>query len=677
MIDPRRWSARVANLGLVVFGLAVVVLLGTGGTRVHLGTLGISLFRLTNPLQGLFLFAALRVLTARRGAGLEGWLIRFYARQGMAPRHAPAGPPSALRSGVWLGAGFGTVLGLVDALRVLTAGFHPGPRWLDAIALLLLSVLAGWLLGAGLGAAFSMTALGVGRLFGARPGRYALGRWTVAFLLAVSPLPLRWGSGTAPPGRLLFLAALALVVTATVFLLLPAVVLRARRGSWGLAITSGGALALAVGLLATGAVGPALRDGNRPAGTHPNLLLVSVSGLRADVLSLYRSRAEPTPNFDALAYRGVHFRAAQAPSTSVVSSAASLLTGLYPSSHRQEGPVRGWRPPSLPGALASHGYATAAFVSWRRLDGQRTGLADYFHVYDDLTGLQDWLARATLGRFWRSFSRVPGRSIRPAGETVERFRHWLGRSSGGPWCAWVELAGPARPTPRPSASGRRAGEVDPIPLPPRWADPDQRSQPLNAWLRGYQEQVLEADRAVGEMWELLRARGELHRTIVVLVAEHGICLGEGGVWFEAGSALPEGVLHVPWIVAGPGVDPGGSVQGPASLVDVAPTVLGLIGLASGRRCEGEDLSRYLVDPRSIPRDPQSGPVFSESLPGPVSGDRLYAVRFGPWKLVRHPDGSERFYIIEGVEREVLSFRGRQERLRRQISDMLGDWLARR
>ncbi|HHN74130.1 MAG TPA: hypothetical protein ENK10_02770, partial [Acidobacteria bacterium] len=660
------------------FGLAVVVLLGTGGTRVHLGPLGISLFRLTNPLQGLFFFAALRVLTARPGAGLESRLVRFYARQGMAPRHASASVLSALRSGIWLGAGFGTVLGLVDALRVLTSGYHPGPSWLDGLALLLLSVLAGWLLGAALAATFSLAALGIARLLlGGRPGRYALGRWTVAFLLALSPLPVHWSTGTAAPGRLLFLAALSLLVAGGVFLLAPAVILRARRGSWGLAIGSGGALALTVGLLATGAVGPAFRSGAQSPGTHPNLLLVSVSGLRADVLSLHRSRAEPTPNFDALAYRGVHFRAAQTTSTSAVAAAASLLTGLYPASHRQEEPVRGWRPPSLPGVLASHGYATAAFVSWRRFDGQRSGLADYFQFYDDLTTLQDWLDRATVGRVWVSVSHVPARRTRPARQTVERFRRWLGRNSGGPWCAWVELAGPVRPIPRPLERQSREGDPAPIPLPPRWASPQQRRQPLNAWLRGYQAQVLEADRALGEMWELLRVRGELHRTVVVLVAEHGICLGEGGVWFEVGAALPEGVLHVPWIVAGPGVDPGGRVAGPASLVDVTPTLLGLIGLASERGCEGEDLSRYLVDARSIPRDPQSGPVFSESVPSPVTGKRLYAARFGPWKLVRHPDGTERFYIIEEVEREVLSFRGRQERLRRQISDMLGDWLARR
>ncbi len=36
MISPRRAAARFANFGLVVFGLALVVVLGTGGTRLDL-----------------------------------------------------------------------------------------------------------------------------------------------------------------------------------------------------------------------------------------------------------------------------------------------------------------------------------------------------------------------------------------------------------------------------------------------------------------------------------------------------------------------------------------------------------------------------------------------------------------------------------------------------------------
>lgn len=676
MRDARRLLARCADFGLVLFGLAVVVVIGTGGTQFRFGAWKLGLHELTNPLQGLFLFGTLRLLVARRGAGLESRLVRFYARQGMAPRHAAATLWSSLRAGVWLGAGFGTTIGIVDALALMLREWHPAPEPTEVTALVCLSLLAGWLVGGFAGGAAGWLLAAISRLAGVRPGRYTVGRWTVAVLLLVSPLAVRVARPAESPFLAVLLVLATLGVGAGVFLLVPAAVLRARQGSWGTAIAAGACLALTIALVAMGSFGG---SGGGPAGrtlTHPNVLLISASGMRADALSLIRRGTIQTANADALAHRGVYAAEAVTPSTSTVEAAASMLTGLYPPSHGYGQSGSTWRPESLPEILAAHGYRTAAFVSWKRLDGRATGLAGMFQHYGDLTTLRNWLEQMSLTRIWEVVSREPKRETRRAGETVEEFRNWLSRSQGGPWFTWLEFADPARPRPV-AAGGEAKGGSEPIPLPPSWSSPQAAEHPLDDWLRGYQDAILEVDRAVGEAWELLRARGELHRTLVVLVAEHGTCVGEGGVWFEEGPALPEGVIHVPWVVAGPGVAPGGRVDGPSSLVDLAPTLLGLIGLRSAKDCEGEDLSRHFAEGRRARRDTQSGPVFCESLPRPGSGARLHGVRFGPWKLVRYPDGSERFFLIEraDLEREIFSFRGRQGRLHQEISDMLTRWLA--
>ena len=67
--------ARVANGGLVLFGLAIVIILGTGGTRIRLGGASLDMNHLANPLQGFALAAALRLLAASRRSGLEARVV--------------------------------------------------------------------------------------------------------------------------------------------------------------------------------------------------------------------------------------------------------------------------------------------------------------------------------------------------------------------------------------------------------------------------------------------------------------------------------------------------------------------------------------------------------------------------------------------------------------------------
>jgi tetratricopeptide (TPR) repeat protein len=73
----------------------------------------------------------------------------------------------------------------------------------------------------------------------------------------------------------------------------------------------------------------------------------------------------------------------------------------------------------------------------------------------------------------------------------------------------------------------------------------------------------------------------------VVAGDHGESLGEHG---EAthGLLLYEGALRVPLVVAAPGIAPAVR-HDPASLVDVVPTVLGLIGLAAPSAHDGRDL----------------------------------------------------------------------------------------
>jgi len=88
---------------------------------------------------------------------------------------------------------------------------------------------------------------------------------------------------------------------------------------------------------------------------------------------------------------------------------------------------------------------------------------------------------------------------------------------------------------------------------------------------------------------------ELSQTFdfIITVADHGECLGENGYWGHAYGLFPE-ITHVPLVISGNGLD--GTVETPASLIDVYQTILDLADISGDSR--GQSL---LNGPEIIPR----------------------------------------------------------------------------
>ena len=122
--------------------------------------------------------------------------------------------------------------------------------------------------------------------------------------------------------------------------------------------------------------------------------------------------------------------------------------------------------------------------------------------------------------------------------------------------------------------------------------------------------------------ELRRLYGYLKRTrpsaLLILAADHGEEFGEHGGRYH-GTSLYEEQVHVPLIItdlsAEPGAGPVGpprlppqQLEQPVGLIDVAPTVLGLLDIEPSVRMRGHDLSPWLLArAKALPR----WPVFSE------------------------------------------------------------------
>ena len=303
--------------------------------------------------------------------------------------------------------------------------------------------------------------------------------------------------------------------------------------------------------VALGILAASLACGGAAAPNGPSVLLVTIDTLRADRVGAYGDAGARTPHLDRLAAEGLLFETALAVAPLTLPAHATLLTGLLPPAHgvRHNGMFRlGDAPPTLAERFRDAGYATGAVVAAAVLH-RRYGLARGFDHYDDAA----FEAEAT----------GTGYAKRGAREVTDAARAWLA-DAPRPFFLWVHYYDPHAPY------------APPPPFRERFAhDP-------------YAGEVAHVDAELGRLLEALREAKELDGTFVAVTSDHGESLGEHGEPTHA-HTLYDAVLRVPLVVRGPGTPTAARAPGPASSVDVAPSLLAAAGLPPLARAEGRDL----------------------------------------------------------------------------------------
>ena len=283
------------------------------------------------------------------------------------------------------------------------------------------------------------------------------------------------------------------------------------------------------------------------------VVLVTIDTLRADHVSCYGAEGRYTPNIDALAERGVRFETAIAPTPLTLPSHASLMTGLDPPRHGVRNNSTFRLPeeiPTLAERLQGEGFSTAAFIAAAVLDRQY-GLARGFDFYDDRMSLR----RAADDR---------GFAERRASRVVDAAIDWL---DGAPnrFFLWVHLYDPH--------SGYDA--------PRRFRDQFPKSP--------YAAEVFFADHHLGRLLEAVATRWGDGRTLTVVTSDHGESLGEHGE-HSHGYSVYDATQRVPLVMSGAGIPTGLVVPRLVRLVDVAPTILALVGVEALSSSDGADLA---------------------------------------------------------------------------------------
>jgi choline-sulfatase len=299
-----------------------------------------------------------------------------------------------------------------------------------------------------------------------------------------------------------------------------------------------------------------------------NVMLITLDTTRADRVGCYGYQGVQTPTIDALAAGGVRFADAVSVVPMTLPAHASILTGDYPPTHgvRDNGTYR-LNPEfrTLATDLKSAGYATAAFIGAFVLDA-RYGLNRGFDVYDD-----DFTSQAA----------GPDKlnPQRRGDLVVDSAVRWLDdqqkRAPGQRFFTWVHLFDPHMPYDAPE------------PFKSRYL-----KEP-------YDGEIAFVDQQVGRVVEKVRALGQLEKTVVVLVGDHGEGLGDHG---ESSHSLLiyAATVNVPLIFYAPGLVPAGKVVSDrvVATIDLAPTILELLGLPVGK-CDGISLLRPTDTDRAV------------------------------------------------------------------------------
>ncbi len=317
----------------------------------------------------------------------------------------------------------------------------------------------------------------------------------------------------------------------------------------------------------------------------PDVVLVLVDTLRADRVGAAGGRSGLTPFLDSLAAGGVTFTNAYATSSWTNPSVASLFTSRYPSqTHVARYDSRlGAEEVTLAERLGAAGWRSVGMVGNFRLSAA-LGFGQ---------GFDAWFPR---------LARVKPRAQRIARDTLAFYDEQL---APYPWSRWtrrplllyLHFMEPHAPY-EPPAWARR-GRVGPPPpgtseaaandillRPGRW---HELSAEQVAWLASlYDAEVAALDARLARLFRRLAGRGVLDHAVVVVTADHGEEFREHG-GLQHGTALFQESVRIPLVMTGPGLPAGKVVHDPVALVDVAPTLLALLGLPAEPRFEGRSL----------------------------------------------------------------------------------------
>lgn len=380
-----------------------------------------------------------------------------------------------------------------------------------------------------------------------------------------------------------------------------------------------------------------------------NVLVVMIDTVRGDRLGVAgytRRNKSLTPRLDELASRSAYFSRAYSQAPNTARSLPSILTSRHPSQVQVDAVFKNFSTlldenitvfESLQGA----GFTTTGFASHYYFVGERNvtqGFGDF-----DNEGAKSMAASADdLGE--------PRIVPKVTAELAELAR------TKSKFAMFVHLFAP-------HSTYRTHAEF------PLHESGEARFK------EAYDYEIAYADMQLGVILDALAEHGLNDNTLIVVLSDHGEGFGAhraGGqrIYFH-GRTLYNDQLHVPLVIHLPGAQPA-VVEQPVGLIDVAPTVLGALGIDVPESFVGRSLLDALLGEELAPR-----PVYAEMLPAPYWDHSAKAMFTGDGAhklLYRISDKRFELYDVAGDFSERHDLFAKQPELADKLQRRMVDWI---
>ena len=401
---------------------------------------------------------------------------------------------------------------------------------------------------------------------------------------------------------------------------------------------------------------------------RPNVVFILADDLGYGDLSSYGAPDIRTPNIDRIGAEGVRFTSFYANSSVCSPTRAALLTGRHPELVGMPGVTRSYLPSQdwghldpnavlLPQILKEAGYDTALIGKWHLgLESPNIPTDRGFDVF------RGWL-RGMMGYYDHRFyghncMRDGADQIDTRGHATDLFTAWAVDylharvDDPDPFFLFLSYTAPHNPIEPPEdylvRARKRISEM-------------RENMPTNAashWPLVFHEKMTEEDRlkliglvehlddSVGKVLAALENTGALDNTIVMFASDNGGLQSDGAwngpVMRSGKGTMYEGGLKVALMARAPGlIKKGGVVSSQWSSIDIAPSLIDLVGEPVPERMDGVSFRATL---RNAKRPAPERDLFFVRREGGVQkffdepdyvmrGGVMRAVRRGPWKLV--------------------------------------------
>lgn len=322
--------------------------------------------------------------------------------------------------------------------------------------------------------------------------------------------------------------------------------------------------------------------------TLKNLILVTIDALRYDHVT-----PEITPNLIEISKDGVFFKFAMAGGGTTKSSMPCIIAANYTYDEDE----------NLSVVLKKNGYSTGCFHSNLLMNDFEPG----FDTFLDLKK-KHLVSKQTKGKIRRVFgdrtfnalkrirrTMKSGDSYIPyerAEKLVERSLEWINERSES-YFLWIHFMEPHVPYFPPEndigLSSKEMITINDKLIDAAWRRVTLTEEEVETLRSLYRLEVKYMDRWIGEFYRRVDKNN-----VIFFTSDHGDEFGEHGDFSHRGKIVPE-LLHVPLIIIGDGIKKGVVVEKDVSHLDLAPTMLDLVGLKEHRFGIGRSFKHFFAE----------------------------------------------------------------------------------